>query len=72
MQQAKVTMLPHEFSIVGVYFPPLLIAAILGVCAGLATGSVLNRYRLSRYFARPPLVMISLCTVFTSSTVLPG
>ena len=42
--------IPSEFAIGGVYFPPLLIASILGVTAAVVTAFLLNRYRLSRFF----------------------
>lgn len=57
--------IPHEFSIAGVYFPPLLIAAILAVLAAWVTVRLLNRYRLSRYFYQPPLVFIALVVIYT-------
>jgi hypothetical protein len=57
--------MPHEFSIGGVYFPPLLIAAILGVLAAALTAMLLNRYRLSRYFFYPPLVFVALAVIYT-------
>jgi len=44
------TYIPHEFTISGVYFPPLLIASLLGVTAAALTAMLLNRYRLSRSF----------------------
>ena len=57
--------LPHEFAIGGIYFPPLLIAGILGVAAALFTARLLDRYRLSRFFFYPPLVLLSLMVLFT-------
>ena len=57
--------MPHEFAIGGVYMPPLLIAAILGTIAAVATARLLNRYRLSRYFFYPPLVFVALAAIFT-------
>ena len=57
--------MPHEFAIGGVYMPPLLIAAILGTIAAVATARLLNRYRLSRYFFYPPLVFLALAVIFT-------
>ena len=57
--------MPYEFAIGGVYMPPLLIAAILGTIAAVATGQLLNRYRLSRYFFYPPLVFVALAVIFT-------
>jgi hypothetical protein len=57
--------IPHEFTIGGVYLPPLLIAGILGVTAAVLTAMLLNRYRLSRYFFYPPLVFVSLAVIYT-------
>ena len=59
------THIPKEFVIGGVYMPPLLIAAILGTIAAVATARLLNRYRLSRYFFYPPLVFVALAAIFT-------
>jgi len=57
--------IPKEFTIGGVYFPPLLIAGILGVTAAVLTAMVLNRFRLSRYFFYPPLVFLALAVIYT-------
>ena len=57
--------IPHEFTIGGVYFPPLLIAGILGVTLAVLTAMLLNRYRLSRYFFYPPLVFVALAAIYT-------
>ena len=57
--------IPHEFTISGVYFPPLLIAGVLGVTAAAMTTMLLNRYRLSRYFFYPPLVFVALAVIYT-------
>jgi len=59
-------IVPREFTIAGVYFPPLLIAAILGVLAAVLTVILLNRYRLSRFFLYPPLVFLALAIIYTS------
>ncbi len=45
--------------------PPLLIAAILGTIAAVATARLLNRYRLSKYFFYPPLVFVALAIIYT-------
>ena len=58
-------LIPREFTISGVYFPPLLIAATLGVLAAVVTALLLNRYRLSRYFFYPPLVFLALAAIYT-------
>jgi hypothetical protein len=57
--------IPHEFTIGGVYFPPLLIAAFLGVVAAALTAIAFNRYRLSRFFFYPPLVFVALAVIYT-------
>jgi hypothetical protein len=56
---------PSEVSIAGVYFPPLLLAGILGMILAWLTAMLLNRYRLSRFFAYPPVVFIALAVIFT-------
>lgn len=68
-------LIPSEFAIGGVYFPPLLIAGLLGTAAAWLTAQLLNRYRLSRYFAYPPLVLLALAVIYTvliATFVLPG
>ncbi len=56
---------PHEISIGGVYFAPLLLASLLGVLATAATVMLLNRYRLSRFFIYPPLMFIAIAILYT-------
>ena len=58
-------LIPSEFAMGGVYFPPLLIASILGVTAAVLTAFLLNRYRLSRFFFYPPLVFLALAIIYT-------
>lgn len=57
--------IPHEFAIGGIYMPPLLIAAIFGVLLANVSASLLNHYRLSRYFFYPPLVMVAMSIIYT-------
>ena len=57
--------IPKEFTIGEVYFPPLLIAGILGLAAAVVTAMLLNRFRLSRYFFYPPLVFLALAVIYT-------
>ena len=56
---------PSELAVGGVFFPPLLIASVLGVAAAVLTAMLLNRYRLSRYFFHPPLVFLALAVIYT-------
>lgn len=58
-------LIPSEFVIGGVYFPPMLIAALLGTAAAWLTAMLLNRYRLSRFLAYPPLVFLALAVIYT-------
>ena len=58
-------MIPSEFAIGGVYMPPLLVAAFLGLIAAIVTAHLLNRYRLTRYFFYPPLVFVALTIIYT-------
>lgn len=48
--------------------PPLLIASFLGILAAIFTALALNRFRfrLSRYFFYPPLVILSLTVIYTA------
>ena len=57
--------IPAEVNIFGVYFPPLLLAAILGVIGAALTAMVLNRYRLSRFFYYPPVIFLALAVIYT-------
>jgi len=45
--------------------PPLLVAGIFGVIAAVLTARLLNRYRMSRYFYYPPLVLVALMVIYT-------
>lgn len=58
-------LIPSEFIIGGVYFPPMLIAGLLGTAAAWLTAQLLNRFRLSRFFAYPPLVLLALAVTYT-------
>lgn len=57
--------IPKEFTIGGVYFPPLLIAGFFGVLAAALTAMLLNRYRLSRFIYNPPLIFVVLAVIYT-------
>jgi hypothetical protein len=56
---------PSEFNIGGVYFPPLLIAALLGAVLSWVSVMLLNRYRLSRFMVYPPLIFVAIATIYT-------
>jgi hypothetical protein len=57
--------IPSEVEFLGIYFPPMLPASLLGAVAAAATAYALNRYRLSRFFYYPPVVFVALTVIFT-------
>jgi hypothetical protein len=57
--------IPSEVELWGVYMPPLLPAIVLGLLGMWLTVYLLNRYRLSRYFIFPQLVMLALAAIYT-------
>jgi hypothetical protein len=57
--------MPKEFVIGGVFFPPLLIAGILGALATALTAMLLRRYRLSRFIYNPQIVFLALSIIYT-------
>ncbi len=58
-------LIPSNFAIGEVYFPPLLFASLLGFFLASLTGHLLKRYRLSRFFFYPPLVLVALAVIYT-------
>ena len=58
-------LIPSEFAFGDIYFPPLLIASILGLILAWLTAQTLNRYRLSRFFFYPPLVLLAFAVIYT-------
>ena len=58
-------LIPKEFSLGGVYLPPWLIAAFLGLIAAWLSAALLNRLRLSRWFAYPPLVYLAMAVLYS-------
>ena len=57
--------IPAEVEIFGVYWPPLLLAVILGTIAMVVTIRLLNRHRLSRFFVLPEFVMLAMIALYT-------
>jgi hypothetical protein len=68
-------LIPHELYAGDIFFPPLLLDAALGLIAAALTARLLNRFRVSRYFYYPSLVLIALAVIYTglfSIFVIPG
>ena len=57
--------MPSDFVVGDIYFAPLFVAALLGCCAAWATARLLNRFRISRFFAYPPVVFLALAVIYT-------
>ena len=68
-------LIPHELRVGEVFFPPMLLDAALGLLAATITARLSNRFRVSRYFYYPPLVLIALTVIYTglfSVFLFPG
>ena len=68
-------LIPREIYLGEIFFPPMLLDAALGLVAASLTARLLNRFRVSRYFYHPPLVLISLAVIYTglfSIFLIPG
>jgi hypothetical protein len=68
-------LIPREIFLGEIFFPPMLLDAALGLVAASLTARLLNRFRVSRYFYHPPLVLISLAVIYTglfSIFLVPG
>ncbi|WP_320172374.1 DUF1656 domain-containing protein [Maridesulfovibrio sp.] len=58
---------PSELNLGGVYFPPLFVAGAFGLFGTYFLTQILNRYRLSRFFASPPLAFFSFVIILALS-----
>ena len=56
--------IPSEFTLGGVYLPPLLPLGLLALAVTLLTARWLDRMRLSRHFFYPPLVFLCLIVIY--------
>jgi hypothetical protein len=68
-------LIPHELRVGEVFFPPMLFDVTLGLVAAAITARLSNRFRVSRYFYYPPLVLIALTVIYTglfSVFLFPG
>ena len=65
MAMEAMNLIPREFALGGVFFPPLLVAGILALALSWITAAILNRLRISRFFYYPPLVYVALLVIYT-------
>jgi len=75
LSELSMHLFPHEIYVGEVFFSPMLLDAVLGLAAAWLTARLLNRFRLSRYFYHPPLVLIALAVIYTglfSIFLVPG
>ena len=57
--------IPGELEITGIYYPPMLVAGMLGTIMMLLTVYLIRRYRLTRYFIFPQVVLGALWVIYT-------
>lgn len=57
--------MPHELALGEIFVPPFLLVGALALLLSFLTVTLLNRYRLSRYFAAPSLVFAALVAIYT-------
>jgi len=66
---------PAEFSLGGIYMPPMFVSLILGVVLAAVTAKWLNRKRFSRYLFYPPLAFVAITAIYTvliGTLIIPG
>jgi hypothetical protein len=57
--------MPHDVVIMGVYFPPLLVAGLGGLLAATFTAHYLNRSGLVQHISSPPLAFLAMTAIYT-------
>ncbi len=57
--------IPREVEILGAYYPPILVTAILASVAMVMTTNWLNRRRLFRYAYFPNLMMLAMFAIYS-------
>ena len=68
------TNVPMEIAIGGIYFPPVMLAMLLGILLAGITAKLLNRLNLTRFIWHPPLFFVALtvvCTRLVGLFILP-
>ncbi len=67
--------MPHDLYLGDVYFPPLLVAGVVGLLVASLTSHLLHRLGWMTHFANPPLVFFSFTVIYTvlfGSTLFPS
>lgn len=55
---------PHELSLGDVYYSPLILVGLLAFLAALLTVLLLNKLKLTRYFAAPAYVFVAFVVLY--------
>ena len=74
-RNAAMSSIPAELNLNGVYVPPWLLAALLGLLLAMVLARLANWTSLSRFVWHPPLFFAALvvaCTVLVGSTLVPA
>ena len=67
--------IPAELSLNGVYYPPWLLAAALGLVLAMTLTSLANLTGISRWVWHPALfftALVVVCTLLIGSTLVPS
>jgi hypothetical protein len=70
-----VSRIPAELSLNGVFVPPWLLAALLGLLLAMVLARLANWTGVSRFVWHPPLffaALVVVCTVLVGSTLVPA
>ena len=59
------THVPMEISFAGIYFPPVMLAILLGVILATIIARLLNKLNLTRFIWHPPLFFVAMSILFT-------
>jgi hypothetical protein len=57
---------PSEIQILGIYFPPLFVAIVVGLVCTIFLTRLLNRTHISSFFWHPPLANAALWLLATA------
>lgn len=56
--------MPREINLGEIYLPPTLVVGTMALALAWLTVTLLNRYRLSRFFAAPTLVFFAITAIY--------
>jgi hypothetical protein len=68
------SQVPMEMSLGGIYFPPILLAIVLGTLVTWVITRFLNKFELVRFIWNPPLFFVALsiiCTGLVGCFIIP-